>query len=125
MAYNISMGWKDSEVNLGMYGDGGRVGYTDRPVGRPSVVKALGLGSDIECIVRRWCLQFVGVRADVLFQCHLTTALRRKYIRTQQKGQFGDGHRNMISQQGVDPMHGWRGRSLGHPIGVPRRKGCR
>ena len=53
MAHNISMGWKDSEVNLGMYGDGGRVGYTERPVGRLSVVIGLTLGSDIEWIVRR------------------------------------------------------------------------
>lgn len=67
MAHNISMGWKDSEVNLGTYGDGGRVGYTERPVGRVSAVKALKLGSDSEWIVRRWCLQLVGVIADVLF----------------------------------------------------------
>ena len=40
------MEWKDNEVNLGMYGDGGRVGYTERPVGRLSVVKAPRL--DIE-----------------------------------------------------------------------------
>lgn len=78
MAYNISMGWKASEVNLGMYGDGGRAGYTERPVGILSVVKALEVGSDIECIVRRWCLQFVGLRADVLFQCQLTTTLADK-----------------------------------------------
>lgn len=67
MAHNISMGWKDSEVNLGMYGDGGRVGYTERPVGRLSAVIEPALGSDIEWIVRRWCLQLVGVIADVLF----------------------------------------------------------
>jgi hypothetical protein len=67
MAHNISMGWKASELNLGMYGDGGRVGYTERPVGRLSVVKTLKLGSDIEWTVRRWCLQLVGVIADVLF----------------------------------------------------------
>lgn len=70
MAHNISVGWKDSEVNLGMNGDGGRVGYTERPVGRLSAVNTAG--SDIEWIVSRWCLQLVGVIADVLCQCHLT-----------------------------------------------------
>lgn len=74
------MGWKASEVNLGMYGDGVRVGYTERPVGTLSVVKALKVGSDIECIARRWCLQLVGLRADVLFQSQLTAAHAGKTI---------------------------------------------
>ena len=66
-----------------MYGDGGRVGYTERPVGALSVVRAPRFGLDIECIVRRWCLQVVGLRADVLFQCQLmVTPRRKKYLRT-------------------------------------------
>lgn len=76
-------------------------------------------------MVKRWCLQLVGVIADVLLQRHQTRTLRGKRLRTWRRGRFGDGRRNTISQWGAGPMPGQHGRSLEHPISGPRQRDCK
>ncbi len=59
-AYNISVGWKTSEVDLGIYIEGNaRGGYMFKPVG---ILKAdKGVVFVRECTMTRWDLQYAGV----------------------------------------------------------------